>query len=58
MEKLWAVIGRSARNIPLYVPDPWLQPQNRLEILDEEGKSPSQTYLMRDARVPVASQWL
>ena len=39
----------------LYVPEPWLQARNKLVILDEEGKRPDAVYLMRDARVAVAS---
>ena len=39
----------------LYVPHPWFEATNRLTIFDEEGRSPEQTYLMRDARVPVHS---
>ncbi len=39
----------------LYLPEPWFEPRNRVVIFDEEGKSPADTYLMRDSRVPLAS---
>lgn len=42
----------------LYVPDAWIKPVNRIALFDEGGKSPSQVYLLRDARVPLQSVWL
>ena len=40
----------------LYVPQAWLQTTgNELTLFDDDGRSPSGVYLMRDARVPTES---
>ena len=36
----------------LYLPEPWLEQNNRLTVFDEVGKQPNQTYIMRDLRYP------
>ncbi|MBV8865740.1 MAG: beta-galactosidase [Acidobacteriaceae bacterium] len=36
----------------LYLPEPWLQPRNRLAVFDELGNSPHGSYLIRDSRSP------
>ena len=42
----------------LYVPEPWLEADNRLVLFDEEGCRPDNVYLMRDTRVPTESLWI
>lgn len=39
----------------LYLPEPWIQEQNQLVILDEEGKPPDRVYLLRDSRLSTQS---
>jgi beta-galactosidase len=36
----------------LYLPEPWWHEHNRLAILDEDGRSPDQSFIARDRRVP------
>lgn len=42
----------------LYLPEPWWKAHNHIAVFDEEGKSPEQTFLARDARVPTYKTWL
>jgi beta-galactosidase len=36
----------------IYLPEPWFREQNVVAIFDEEGRSPSQTYIVMDLRYP------